>query len=901
MVFAIPTISRTNCDRMFQSINFMKKQTSFIIIFLFFGLYLSGQEVVFPNDILVSTEHTPEKFYSDTAITSAAENSKIDGFRTEIDSDGTGAKKADKIYQNLGFKASVSKYLNELDGQNLSQDQILRIANSFRLNSQTEEAEYWYSQVITEDSGAKFILRYAQVLQSNGKCEDATRWYKKFKKVASRKERKNRDFIIDCEDLKNIKNHETVKLKNVRALNTGHLDFSPIPYRDGVIFSSTRKNNNAKKVIDSWTNDNFSDLFYAAYDEEVKRFKRPVPLTGDLNKQFHDGVATFDQSGSVMFFTRNNNNGKSESKAGLVDLKIYVAYLDEDYWTNVQELPFNSDEYTSCHPTLSADGKRLYFASNRPGGYGGLDIYVAEQKGGIWQRPRNLGPMVNSAGNELFPVIHEEENLYYSSNGHRGLGGLDIFVAKKSDLEDESSWNFRENLGTPFNSEKDDFGFVLVGDDRHTGFLTSNREGGKGKDDIYTWTMDGSLEEDGVIRRAICVYDAATGERLDSAYITVAEKKDSEAEEEQLMLTLQPLEGKPDKYILGVTGRGKTKTKLWSYETDNEGIFNYQLAPGKRYEVKVERKGYEETIVNLNYAQLKRTKDFCIPMNKPNCKLIEGLVVNKKYDTAMPLATVEVWNKCTNQKDEFTTDEKGNFELCVPCDCEYRIYARKAGFESDVSFVSTIDLDCQSEQTVKAKLALDVRKAVITPTVPDPPITTRVTEAVRTVPITTYKEVITYVPTTKLVPTTTYVPISELVDHEHLDLAEGQVISLKDIYYDFDKFNIREDASIDLTYVYQMMVKYPSLEIELMSHTDARGTQKYNEWLSSNRAKSARSYLIKKGIAASRLKAKGYGESMLKNRCADGVDCTEEEHQANRRTEVKVLKFNAPNTSIQQH
>jgi len=890
----------------------MKQLNLILLLSTLLTLNLVGQDIAqagpLVSDFLVSNP--------DTSIVTSNSSEEIDGHRTEIKSKDTGAKKADKDYRNLGFKTSVNKYLKEMDGEKMSKDKMFRLANSFRLNSQTEEAEYWYSQVITEDSKAKNILRYAQVLQSNGKCEDATRWYEKFNEVASRKERKNRELIIDCEELKSIKNHETVVLKNVKALNTSHLDFSPIPYKNGVIFSTTRKNSKPKEIIDSWTDDNFSDLFYSEYSEEMNEFKKPIPLKGDLNKQFHDGVATFDPSGMMMFFTRNNKNGKSKSKDGLIDLKIYSAIYDGKYWANVTELPFNSNEFTSCHPTLSDDGKRLYFASNRPGGFGGLDIYVSESKGGLWHDPINLGPTVNSAGNEIFPVIHDNGNLYYSSNGHKGLGGLDIFKASKTDSKDETSWTIRENLGTPFNSLKDDFGFVLVNDGTHTGFLTSNREGGEGKDDIYTWTMDGELEEDGPLSRTICVYDEKTGDRLENAQVTIIENSMMGEENDDLMLTLQPLDENEDKgkYILGITGKNKKGegTKLMDFTTDAEGFFTYTAKPGKNYSIKVERKGYDNHDEKVTYRKLKDNNEYCLPMNRKNCRVMAGLVTNKKYNTAMPDAIVEIWNKCTNQKDRFTTDATGAFDVCVPCGCEYRIHATKPGFDSDTEFISTIDLDCTNDTPVNAKLELDVRKIVATPYVEPVPVPT--------VPVTTYEEVITYVAQTKLVPVTTHVPITDMpnynnthVNHNNAynynatstitnpNLATGNVISLKDVYYNFDKFDIREDASKDLNHLYNLMIEHPSLEIELMSHTDSRGSNAYNKTLSANRANAVRQYLIKRGIASSRMTSNGYGELQLKNRCADGVECTEMEHQQNRRTEVKVTKFNSPGTTITPH
>jgi len=797
-----------------------------------------------------------------------------DGIHPELKFPKIDAKKANQVNRYLGFKTSVGEYLKDIDSKKIDKDTILRVANNFRLNNQTVEAEYWYNNVITKDSKAKDILHYAQVLQINGKCEDAIRWNKQFKKIASRKEKKNREIVIDCKELKNIKNHETVKLKNVRALNTGHLDFSPIPYQDGVIFSSTRKNATHTKTVDKKNKDNFSDLYYAEFDNKLKRYKRPKALKGDLNKNFHEGVATFDQSGTTMLFTRNNNIGKSRNKNGLVDLKVYSAVLSNDgLWAEVTELPFNSNEFTSCHPTLSLDGKRLYFASNRPGGYGGLDIYVSKKEEGIWQTPQNLGPIVNSAGNEIFPVMQNDETLYYASNGHQGIGGLDIFYTKKTNLEDEYSWSVRENLGTPFNSLKDDFSFVIMENDNQTGFLTSNREGGKGKDDIYTWSMDGALKKESPLRKMICVFDKKTDEKISNVSITISEIITGEEEENKnSTLTIEPSDEKEDTSILSSKGNEKEKkSPTANFETNEEGIFIYTAMPNKTYKIIAKKEGYDNQEMEISYLDLKKEKEFCLPMNKYSCKTMTTKVINKKSNSAMPLAEVEVWNKSNNQKDKYTTDETGAFEICVPCDCEFSIYATSHGFDSATEILSKLENKCDSKNNLEVKLELDLSKTE--------PIKIAKSTPVATVPVTTFKEV------------TAYVPITDLVNNENANISEGQVISLKDIYYNFDKSDIRIDASADLNHILSLLQKHPSMEIELMSHTDSRGTKEYNMSLSSERAKSARQFLIKKGIAAQRVTAAGYGELQLQNKCADGITCTETEHQQNRRTEVKVTKM----------
>ncbi len=273
-----------------------------------------------------------------------------------------------------------------------------------------------------------------------------------------------------------------VVISNLNMLNSSDMDYSPILYQDGIVFTSTRKHKGSKK---KWFKNYKKEYSYLFFSKKTNRgeFRKPQPLKGNLNGRYHEGAATFNASGTLMFFTRNTSEGKN--RFGKINLKIYMAKNVKGYWKEIKELPFNSDRHSTCHPSLSADGKRLYFASNRYGGFGGMDIYVSYFEDGKWQYPINLGPEVNSAGNETFPFIDENDELYFSSDGHGGEGGLDIFKTSFKQTEIES-WNEPVNIGQPFNSEKDDFGFTIYNNSQE-GFFTSSREGGLGRDDIYTW------------------------------------------------------------------------------------------------------------------------------------------------------------------------------------------------------------------------------------------------------------------------------------------------------------------------------------------------------------------------------------------------------------------------------
>ena len=209
-------------------------------------------------------------------------------------------KKGDKLYDNLGYLSATEEYQN-LDEAEMTYEVKLKLANSFRLNSQYEAAEYWFAQIIQETMDNETILHYAQMLQSNGKCEDAIRWFKVYQKRSGDQQR---SFIEDCKDLEKFENHGNIKVATVSALNSDKHDFSPIPYKDGLIFTSMRESNKrGNGKTDLWTNSNYSDLYFVS--KKGEGFGEPTVLKGDINGEFHDGVATFDPIQQQLIFTRN--------------------------------------------------------------------------------------------------------------------------------------------------------------------------------------------------------------------------------------------------------------------------------------------------------------------------------------------------------------------------------------------------------------------------------------------------------------------------------------------------------------------------------------------------------------------------------------------------------------------
>lgn len=803
-------------------------------------------------------------------------------------------RKADNLYQNLGFMEAADYYEN-LEGVEMNTFVQSKLANSYRLNAQYEDAEYWYSQMINNTDNPEDYMNYALVLQSNGKCEDAVRWYGEYLKFTLDE---TREFITDCDQLETFKVSKDVDVRNMVGLNTEHLDFSPIRYKNGVIFTSNRSSKGGLTVNrDKWTKSSFTDIFYAKIGSNGT-VTEVEAMDSDLNGKFHDGVVTFNSQGSLMIFSRSNKKGRGDD--GIKDLKLYSSDNSAGYWADPLELNINGENFASCHPALSADGRRLYFASDREGGYGGMDIWVSERLGNRWQEPKNLGPTVNTGGQELFPFIAKNETMYFASNGHRGLGGLDIFVVNKTDEKDETTWSVRENLGAPFNTEKDDFSFT-INPDGESGYFSSNRHGGQGGDDVYEW--EGELNEKIARnnRRRICVTDERTGNRLPGIDVTVVETAGAgsiiNSGDNDIFLKLKPLNNENKEFVLSLAAdNNQLVNDREGYTTDNKGNFRYDVNPDRNYVMLIENPKYENYQEKISGSKLISSEEHCLEITEKSCLLLNGTVVNEVYNSRIPNAKVYLFNKCTGETTEEFSDENGEFNFCLSCGCEYEIVGQKRNFTEGRSQVSTLIPDCENTLALGTDLPLETTVKL---TVGSPDFTTGGTGPTG-VPGTPGA---TYIFATPDMLAHGNIPLPPGMSREDLnryftgkstpDFEQGQVIKLSNIYYDFDKAFIRRDAARELDYVYQLLKTYPSMHISLLSHTDSRGKDTYNEKLSKRRAESAMLYLVNRGISPGRLTYEGFGESKHVNECENGVNCDEIKHQLNRRTEIKITRFNA--------
>lgn len=787
--------------------------------------------------------------------------------------------KADKLYNNLGFGAAAEKFKNEMGEEEMTTENMSKLADSYRLTGDTWNAEYWYSQVVKESNKPISRLYYAQALQSNGKYQLAKKWFLEYDAMmrttasvegGGTMDDRGARLAAACDNVEVFDKLENVEIRNVSEINSDKLDFSPSYYKGGLVFASTRGLKKQSQSIDKWINDNFMDLFVVEMKKDGS-FTEPENFSDKLNSKLHEGPLVFTKDEKTVYFTRNNYNKgkKGKDKDGIISLKIYSAQKGKDDWEAVTELPFNADNATICHPTLSSDGSKMYFAADLPGGIGGLDIYVAEMTNGVWGKPKNLGPNVNTLGNEVFPFIHDDGSLFFASNGHEGIGGLDIFRTRYIDSEMVMDWATPENLGTPFNSSKDDFGLILDLT-KTSGFFTSDRKGGKGGDDIYSvkmpsGTIDKIQQEATRYEMAVCVYDAKTNERIKGATMVVSE---------ELLVEVIPgnRNNSVDPFLEAMQGRPRQVDEPAQYYTDKEGSVTHRVQGARTYTFRVQKDGYKmgEKSFTVDGPLGEDALEFCIPLNRDNCMELKGKVVNKKYKNNLTGATIILLNQCTGEESTFTSDKNGEFNVCLDCNCDYAIVGQKKHFSTDQKTFTTIDMDCTGEKNVLLALTPGVLGNNPNIAAGNPNGTADISSL--------------------------WTNIDNNGNSNAIGLAEGMVIDLDKIYYDFDEYYIRADAEADLDKLVALMNRFPTMEVELSSHTDARGSDKYNEKLSQNRAEAAVQYIIEKGIIASRIAAKGYGETRPRKNCKE---CSEEEHQFNRRTEVKITKFdNVENVKV---
>lgn len=509
----------------------------------------------------------------------------------------TSIRRATKEYDKFSYVKTSEVLLRVAEKGYKSVDLFQKLGDAFYFNNKMEAAAKWYGELMAmnEAVDAEYYFRYAQSLKSMEQYDESDKWMQKFidnksDDLRGKSFSSKRDYLESIEALS-----EVFEIKNM-DLNTDKSDFGANQYKDQLIFASSR----GKGKVYDWNGQPYLDLYSATKNEDGS-FAEAEIFDKSINTKMHESTASFLPTDDVMYFTRNNFlKRKRRGVDGINRLQLYKATLQgDDTWGDVAPVHFNSDDYSVAHPTVNVHGTKLYFASDMPGTIGNSDIYVVDiNSDGTLGDPVNLGTLINTEGSETFPYINSNGDLYFSSNGLPGLGGLDVYMVRDFETKYKNHEPFTvENVGRPINSAKDDFAYYENLGTKE-GFFTSNRDGGKGDDDIYSFKIPECLQDlEGV------VFDETTKELLSGATVRLFNKAGEELD--------QIVVGDNAKYVfkaLKCEEEYLVRVEKDAYSTDEERIVtgdNRKQTLGLEMEIKPDAVAIEtgdnlREILNLN-------------------------------------------------------------------------------------------------------------------------------------------------------------------------------------------------------------------------------------------------------------------------------------------------------------
>jgi outer membrane protein OmpA-like peptidoglycan-associated protein len=611
-------------------------------------------------------------------------------------------------------------------------------------------------------------------------------------------------------------------------INSEGAQFSPTYFRNGLLFVYGKK----AHPLDYEEGKVFYKIRYAPLSPDGEPTASiSFPLSDLFNA--HLGPLEYVDSIQSIFISKTETQDISSkySKAG-APIHLYQSIWQDSSWQPAHSLSINDSLANSFHPTLSADGKLLIFSSDRSADNDSYNLFASEWNEGQWSTPYLLN-RVNSEAHEAFPQLYQNKYLFFSSDRKGGRGDYDFYLS----IRRPSGWTAPINLGAPFNSDKDDIG-IDIHPNGKKGFFSSNRAG---SDNIYGFISSLHLFKEELPDRSIdiTVVNQSSGMRLEGVKIWLFDYSPDGGLIQSARYESKIVE-QPDVPGLTIETRKKSAAALGAptATTNRNGQTRLRLKPkNSQTTLLAYKKGFVEWEGQLDYfsvdssLQLKLEELICVPLE------IKAVGLGDKRINDFD---VFIQNLSDNQVQSFSMPLTER--ICIAHNKAYEIIASRPGALSD-----TFHIEPQTE---------DIKKvAVLFRLLP------RLKAGSRNFESTQVEE-----------------------------LKEGVTLKLNNIYYDFNQAQIRDGAEEELIRLADIMKAYPAMEIELAAHTDSRGRAAYNLRLSQRRAEAAKRILVREGVASRRIQARGYGETQLKNDCIQDVNCTEEQHQENRRTEIRILK-----------
>ena len=524
--------------------------------------------------------------------------------------------RGDKLFENFFYTKAIDVY-QETTG--LTTDGARNLGDAYRATSKYKEAEKQYKIVVaSSDYVPEDLFTYAELLKMNGNHEEGEEWMEKFHEL-NKEDGRGIRYHNDREAYKALKVDDGQFVIRNLIINSEQEDFGAVFYQNKVVFASSREG--VKGVRRRWNGNQlpFLDIYIA--DRMANGELRDLALLGkNISGKFHEGPASFDSTGNFMVFT--SDDYKSRSEDGTVKLQLMESKKENGRWSKPNRLALNSHEYSCGHGSLTIDGSVMYFSSDMPGGFGGADLYrVTRDTKGVWGKPVNLGPEINTEGNEMFPfVLSQKGLLFFASNGHVGLGGLDVFAVK---MKDDTTFSKVKNLGVPVNSEKDDFALSTDSFGK-VGYFSSNREGGKGDDDIYSFDMT----------RPLVFGVTIVGFSLDKVGNVLAGTEVSLYDEEGNLV--------------------ETTT------TDEDGAYSFSVDRGKNWEIVGEKDDYftDRKVVSTDVSNDEVETTLNLEKD-PGLSLL-ALITDSKNDSLLTDVSIVLTDNFTGKSESFKTDTSGS-------------------------------------------------------------------------------------------------------------------------------------------------------------------------------------------------------------------------------------------------
>lgn len=799
---------------------------------------------------------------------------------TQVD---VSARSNTRLQDTRRWQKDIDKYKDVLEDGEFPAV-MEKLADCYRMTGELDKAESWYRKsIVNGNESSDCRLNYARVLQSNGKYQEAKSQFKLYEEVSG-EYNVGEKYIASCDMAMKVKDEDgRYVIRAVDEVNTVNSDIVAINGKQEVIFATRSKKRaigTDKKIGEEGDYD-----FFTAFKRSKGRLAGAKPIKGKVRSR-HDDVNAVKMPGSdVVLFTRIGESGNStkvpvevgnnkDKKVRILGARIRGSKGNK--WDEIENLPYNfSDGSANFHPAIHPSGDVIVFASDRPGGYGGVDLYTVRREGGKWSEPRNLGPEINTEGDELFPSYNNEGYIFFASDGHIGYGGLDIYTA------DFQSGRFEDpvNMGSGINSSKDDFG--IVWDPKtSSGYFSSNRKVETG-DDIYYFkrrpgitgqVFDGMSRDDlpgSIVRlkdisgnEKVIITDGAGRFsepcKVNSGYLITVDAPgfttyrdtfwtknipqgrdvnlDVYLEIEQLFEMSGLVFDALNDSLLGesrirIISSGKVIDSM--YTGAEKADYKFRLAADRDYSIIYEQDEYIPRVANVSIGDIRGIviRENNVPMVKGNYVLVHGTIL-EDGDVTKPMAkasVVIVNNETQEVIDSTMSVRDGSFYVAIPWEeaSDYSIISAKEGFLST------------SMEVVRPDSGLN----------------------------------------------------EVTLDFLMQEARYGLDNNMKIINYAYNQSELDILSKKDLNEIFFFLRENPEAKLEVRSHTDARGTKSYNLNLSRRRSESVVRYIQeRRNLPDERFISWGFGEEYLLNDCADGTKCDEEEHALNRRTELKLVE-----------